>query len=460
MTKTVTAITTPIGEGGIGIIQVSGPSAFEIVNKIFKCKKINDLNSSKSNSLFYGAINDKTHQIDEVIVNIHRKCDSYTGEDLVEINCHGGIYLVKKIFDLVISNGAYGTDWSEFSKCFVGANAEKEQTALDMIQNEALQEIPNAKTKLCAKVLIDQYSGTLSYRLSELIKKTAKLESLCDENSQPNVYGEFSSVLSSISADLKYLISTAEFGLSITEPQKIVIVGKPNVGKSTLINTLLGIDRVIVHHEPGTTRDPISEFISIKGIPFNLIDTAGVRKTNHIIEQKGIEITNELTLNSNKLILLFDKSMPLENDDIDLFNFTVSVLKDSNKNISRKLMNQQLIPVLNKIDLPSRLNTQQLDNMFQQTDGLFRKSPITNISAAIGEGVAELENKIVSEFKDFINYSPGKPIIFKNRQFDLLFAAYEKIEEVICLFEKHSNINIYLTLLKETKSNLFNCLNN
>ncbi|MEK7805206.1 MAG: GTPase, partial [Planctomycetota bacterium] len=380
--KTIVSIVTPLGEGGIGKIIVSGPDALSIGNKVFQGKGIADLREAASQKLYYGHIYDKGERVDEVILNVVRQKDSFTGEDVVEINCHGGIRVVMRIYELLQTSGAEGVEWDSLLQ----QSFENDKT--DFIQKEALQELVQARTKLGVMVLLDQYAGALSGALKQgltiiegireslLAKDNENTPHLSPPsqggegkfeneivhphpNPPPSMGREFNNLPNSLplnkreSNDLPHpipfsgkesndpspdtfpslggrglggggdnwnasvstlighienLLKTAPFGIVLTSPQVLVILGKPNVGKSTLINAILGEERMLVHHEPGTTRDYVSEFISVDGIPFELVDTAGVRETSDMLEVMSIEMTQEQLRRADKVFAVFDNS--------------------------------------------------------------------------------------------------------------------------------------------------------
>lgn len=442
MPQTVAAIITPLGEGGIGVIQVSGPSAVEIVNGVFRSKNGKNIALSDNHRLFYGTIHDAGGiLIDEVIVNVwHSAADRVNDNHVVEINCHGGIYLVRKILELLFASGAVSADCTDTEHRFVGA-ATGIASPLELVRMEALCELPTARTKLAAKVLLDQYHGALSSSVAGIVDRIEALGATilnrkrCLETNrvETNIGKEIPCILTEITR----LLDTFRLGMALTRPARIVIAGKPNVGKSTLTNSILGDERVVVHHLPGTTRDPISELISINGIPFDLVDTAGIRQADDEVEEKGVAMANDLILTAQKIILVFDGSAPLESDDLNLINSICANLENSslacrnnggNGEAACHIERQRVIPVINKSDLPAILDRDILRQRLIPLDKNANGTVITEISAISGKGRDELEDRIAAWLGDYINYQPGAPVVFNDRQFGLVSAAHKQLE--------------------------------
>ncbi len=422
--ETIASISTPIGEGGIGMIQVSGPDSLRIVNTVFKGKKLKDLRNAESKRIYYGDICLNGTAIDEVIVNILGEQDSFTGEDLVEVNCHGGIRAVKKTLECIVAAGAKEVHWKEL------ANRSLTNNKIDLIQAEALLEIPKATTRLCAKVLLDQYNGALSSIVNKIIKEIEK----CDNTGKQ---------LNHINNQLREIVRTAVFGCTITSPQKLIITGKPNAGKSTLINELLKEDRSITHEEPGTTRDAVDELIPFDGIPFTIIDTAGIRETDHEVERLGVLESKKQLRAADKIIIVFDNSKSAEREDKELIEFIEKLDLHKTDN-SHKV---SIFPVINKADLPCKLNLSSLiGDTFE---------PICQISALNGDGISTLEENLISEFKEFIKYTPERPIIFTERQKEYISRALLFSEKCIQPAEETKNDS---NLLNDIKQNLLNCI--
>ena len=426
--ETIASITTPIGEGGIGVIQVSGPDSLEIVNAVFKGKRLRDLRKAESKRLYYGDIYSNGSTVDEVIVNVLRQQDSFTGEDLVEVNCHGGILAVKKTLECVVSAGAKEAHWEELASRSLSNNT------IDRIQEEALLEIPRAKTKLGVKVLLDQYNGALSSFIQTIIKLVEE----CDNNKEQ---------LYDINNQLREILATAAFGCAITSPRKLIITGKPNAGKSTLINALLKEDRLITHEEPGTTRDAIDETISIDNIPLTIIDTAGIRETDHEVEKLGVLESKKQLREADKIIIVFDSSKPAEKEDKEIIKFIDELELQKTDNTYNKI---SIFPVLNKADLPCKLD---LKSLVGETFG-----PICQVSALNGDGLSTLEETLISEFKEFTKYTPERPIVFTKRQVDYLSNALNILTQHIQVVKEKKVSNDYSNPVNKIRQNLLNCI--
>lgn len=440
--KTIASIVTPLGEGGIGKVIVSGPNSLSIVNEMFEGKGLADLREAASHKLYYGHITDKGQRIDEVILNVMKRGDSFTGEDVVEVNCHGGIRVLMRIYECLQSAGAEGVGWdSLLLQSF-------ENDKMDFIQKEALQEVIKARTKLGVKVLLDQYAGALSkaarqgLEIIERIKQSLNYKNIKvhpHPNPPPSRERESDDLPQHISASpggmgaggndqlhkngasvsalterIKQLLETAPFGIALTSPQVLVILGKPNVGKSTLINAILGEERMLVHHEPGTTRDYVSEFISVDGVPFELVDTAGVRNTSDMLESLSIEMTQEQLRRADAVVAVFDNSRPFDHEDESILRVLNSWVKTENTDDLRRKMNAHaIIPVVNKCDLPVKLDEERIESDVGQ--------PLCYISAKNREGLEDLNSRLVQEFDTA--YKPMKPILFNKRQYLLLAKA-------------------------------------
>jgi tRNA modification GTPase len=428
--ETIASITTPVGEGGIGIIQVSGPDSLEIVNAVFRGKKNKDLRNAESKRLYYGEIHLNGTAVDEVIVNVLRKEDSFTGEDLVEVNCHGGIRAVKKTLECIVFTGAKEAHWKELTnRSFINGK-------IDLIQKEALLEIPQAKTRLGVKVLLDQYNGALSSFINNLINEI--------EHGNNNI----NQSLSYIHDPLRKILETAVFGCAIASPQKLIITGKPNVGKSTLINALLREDRSIVHSEPGTTRDAVDSMFSIDGIPFTIVDTAGIRETSHVVERLGVLESKKQLKQADKIIFMLDNSRPVEREDKELMKFIAERLQTHKT--GNNLNKVTVVTVINKTDLPCKLNLSTRETkQFNST---------CQISASKGNGISELEEDLIVEFKKYTEYVPEKPIIFTRRQREYLSKALSVSEQYIHLVKEDKGPDNCSKALSDIKQNLLNCV--
>ncbi|MDP4177870.1 MAG: tRNA uridine-5-carboxymethylaminomethyl(34) synthesis GTPase MnmE [Bacillota bacterium] len=348
---TIAAVATSIGDSGISIIRVSGESALKIVSRIFKGKNNKSIDDIKTYTMRYGYIVDIKNGdiLDEVIVSFMKAPKSYTAEDVVEINCHGGIMSVNKVLNEVIKSGARIAEPGEFTKrAFLNGR-------IDLSQAEAVIDIIRSKTELGMKSALMQAEGRISKEINiirnKLLEIIAHIEATVDfpeddleEITNEKVQVELKDIISKIS----YLVETANEGKILREGLNTVIVGKPNVGKSSLLNALLMESRAIVTEVPGTTRDIIEEYINIDGIPVKIIDTAGIRKTEDIVEKIGVEKSKKKIENADLTILMIDASSELDEEDKFIIDFiknkkTVVLLNKQDKGviIDKKIFYEQ-----------------------------------------------------------------------------------------------------------------------
>ena len=377
--STIAAISTATGNGGIGIIRMSGKKSFEILNKIFTpLKREND--EIKGYSMKFGYIVDpKTNEkIDEVLVSYFISPKSYTTEDMCEINSHGGVVVEKKILELCLENGADLAEPGEFTKrAFLNGR-------IDLTQAESVIDLINSKTENEAKASINQLEGNLSKKIHQNRDKLLDIMADIEANIDYPEYdieqvtnNKISIVLEDIKKDLINLSSTFENGKILKEGVKTIILGKPNAGKSSLLNTILKEERAIVSEFAGTTRDTIEEFVNIEGIPLKLIDTAGIRKTEDKIEEIGVKRALKLSEEADLIIAIFDGSKELDNEDLEILNI---------------IKNKKSIIILNKKDIGD-IGLENNEKVKEVS------SNILKISAKTGVGIEEIYKRISEMFK-------------------------------------------------------------
>lgn len=421
---------------------MSGPDASDIVNTTFHGKGITDLREAEDKRLYYGHIFDGGQKIDEIILNVIRQRDSFTGQDIIEINCHGGIRVLKRIYECLQSAGAVGAGWDSLlvQSC--------ENDRMDFIRKEAFHEIILARTKLGAKVLLDQYAGALSGALQkglEIIEEIRQsLSGEKDDLSQKNDV-----LVSNLATLVGRLLETTSLGMALTNPQVLVILGKPNVGKSAIVNAILGEERMLVHHEPGTTRDYVTEFISVEGIPFEIVDTAGMRNTSDRLEAMGMELTIEQLRRSDKVVAVFDNSRPFDREDEGILNTLNAWLKTEEfGNFRRKGFMNAIVPVVNKCDLPAKLDRLRIESVLRQ--------PVCCISALNKDGFEDLYRRFVEELDTV--YKPMKPVVFNRRQSELLARADGFIKQKKDCFAAKNKKSEALRVIDELKGIFMVCL--
>ena len=377
---TIVAISTAPGIGGIGIIRISGDQAFNIINKIFNAKHEEKAQDIKGYSIKYGKIvNPKDGKIvDEVLVSYFKAPNSYTTEDVCEINSHGGMVVIKKILEICIENGARLAEAGEFTKrAFLNGR-------IDLTQVEAVVDIINAKTEKESKASINQLEGNLSKEIKK-IKQTI-LEVLTEIEVSID-YPEYDieevsnakalNMLEEAENELEKLSNSFENGRIIRDGINVAIIGKPNSGKSSLLNALVKEERAIVTDIEGTTRDTIEEFVSINGIPFKFIDTAGIRDTENKVEQIGIEKSKKVAKESDLIIAMFDNSKELTKEDKEILDF----VKD-----------KKAIILLNKTDLEDKdlINKEEIKKL---------GTKVLKISLASGSNLSAFYNELDKMFK-------------------------------------------------------------
>ena len=374
---TIAAISTGMTNSGIGKVRLSGSEAIDIVDKIYRSpqnkKKLKD---AKSHTIHYGYIYDGDNLIDEVLVLVMRGPNSYTKEDVVEIDCHGGVVVMKKLLETVIKYGARPAEPGEFTKrAFLNGR-------IDLSQAEAVIDVINAKNEMALAGSVRQLKGNIQKKIKEIrssiIGSVAFIEAALDdpEHIQADNFGE--ELRGKVCQDLnelEKLYASADNGRMMKEGIKTVIVGKPNAGKSSLLNILVGDERAIVTDIAGTTRDTLEEFINIHGIPLNIVDTAGIRNTSDIVEKIGVDKAKNFAEDADLIIYVVDGSTPIDENDCEI----IELIKD-----------KKVIVLINKIDL----------NIVTSADTLkaYMDKPIVEISAKEEKGIDDFENLLKEMF--------------------------------------------------------------
>ncbi|MER2063043.1 MAG: tRNA uridine-5-carboxymethylaminomethyl(34) synthesis GTPase MnmE, partial [Alkalibacterium sp.] len=376
---TIAAISTPPGEGGIGIVRISGDEALEIADRVYQAGK-KELSKQKTHTIHYGHIvNPKTEmQIDEVMVTVMRAPKTYTREDVVEINTHGGIVSVNKVLETVLHNGARLAEPGEFTKrAFLNGR-------IDLSQAEAVMDVIRAKTDKAMHMAVTQLDGNLSRLIKnlrqEILATLAQVEVNIDYPEYDDVEEMTSRLLvekaKEVKAQVEALLETAGQGKILREGLATAIIGRPNVGKSSLLNVLLKEEKAIVTEIAGTTRDVIEEYVSVKGVPLRLIDTAGIRETEDIVERIGVERSRKALSDADLVLLVFNQSEPLTEEDKLLLEATEG---------------HHRIIIMNKMDLENRLDFDELKT-YVDADSIVQTSIVTEA------GLTELEAKIAELF--------------------------------------------------------------
>lgn len=381
-TDTITAIATAMTNSGIGIIRISGEEAFSVIDKIYRSKKGDKkLSEQKSHTIHYGYICDGEKIIDEVIVLIMKAPNSYTTEDTVEIDCHGGTLVMKRILETVIKYGARPAEPGEFTKrAFLNGR-------IDLSQAESVIDVINAKNDFALESSMHQLQGKVKEKIKEIrgkvLHEIAFIESALDDPEHFSIDGygeELMKIMKEVSGEVEALLVSSENGELLKEGINTVIIGKPNAGKSSLMNVLLGRERAIVTEIAGTTRDVLEEQINLNGITLNIVDTAGIRDTEDIVEKIGVDKAKKYLLNADLIIYVVDSSTKLDENDEDI----LSMLSD-----------KKAVILLNKSDLSQVTSEEVLKGVLEEKK---IEKPVISISAKEQTGIDKLEDTIKEMF--------------------------------------------------------------
>ena len=407
---TIAAISTPPGEGAISIVRMSGEEAVSIAQKVFSGK---DLTQAKSHTINYGHIVDpKTHEeIDEVMVSLMLAPKTFTREDVVEINCHGGIVATNRILQLLLINGARLAEPGEFTKrAFLHGR-------IDLTQAESVMDLIRAKTDRSMKIALNQLDGNLSHLIDSLRKDIldvlAQVEVNIDYPEYDDVEEMTTKLLKEKAIEIKQLIEqllkTASQGKIMREGLATALVGRPNVGKSSLLNHLLHEDKAIVTDVAGTTRDVIEEYVNVSGVPLKLIDTAGIRETDDKVEKIGVERSKKAIEQSDLVLLVLNAAESLTKEDLELIRLT---------------NDKKRIIILNKTDLEEKLDRKELAKISEN-------APVYATSILKNEGVEALEEAISKLFFNGIENSQSTVMVTNARHIALLKKAQNSLDSVL-----------------------------
>ncbi|HDN3429944.1 TPA: tRNA uridine-5-carboxymethylaminomethyl(34) synthesis GTPase MnmE [Staphylococcus aureus] len=408
---TITSISTPMGEGAIGIVRLSGPQAVEIADKLYKGKHL--LNDVPSHTINYGHIIDPESKevIEEVMVSVLRAPKTFTREDIIEINCHGGILTINRVLELTMTYGARMAEPGEFTKrAFLNGR-------IDLSQAEAVMDFIRSKTDRASKVAMNQIEG----RLSDLIKK--QRQSILEILAQVEVnidYPEYDDVEDAtteflleqskeIKQEINRLLDTSAQGKIMREGLSTVIVGKPNVGKSSMLNNLIQDNKAIVTEVAGTTRDVLEEYVNVRGVPLRLVDTAGIRETEDIVEKIGVERSRKALSQADLILFVLNNNEALTQEDYTLYE----VVK-----------NEDVIVIVNKMDLEQNIDINEVKDMIGDT-------PLIQTSMLKQEGIDELEIQIRDLFFGGEVQNQDMTYVSNSRHISLLKQARQTIQDAI-----------------------------
>jgi tRNA modification GTPase len=421
---TIAAISTPMGEGAIAIVRLSGDEAFDIGAKVFRGMKGTSMKEFASHTIHYGHIIDPdTEQVvEEVMVSVMKGPKTFTREDIIEINCHGGLVSVNKVLQLVLKHGARLAEPGEFTKrAFLNGR-------IDLSQAEAVMDLIRAKTDRAMNVALNQMEGRLSKLIrklrQEILETLAHVEVNIDypeyDDVEEMTHGVLMEKSKRVRDEIDKLIQTSEQGKILREGLSTVIIGRPNVGKSSLLNSLVHENKAIVTDIPGTTRDVIEEYVNVRGVPLRLVDTAGIRETEDIVERIGVERSRQVLKEADLILLVLNYADELTHEDEQLFE---------------AVKGMDVIVIVNKTDLPQKIN---LDRVRE----LAKEHPLVTTALLEEEGIDELEEAISSLFFAGSIEAGDMTYVSNSRHIALLNQASQAINEAINSVEMGTPIDI------------------
>ena len=410
-TETIAAIATALSDSGIGIIRISGSEAIPVGDRVYRSKNgCHSLKDYGSHTIHYGFIVDGEEILDEVMVSVMRAPKTYTREDTVEINCHGGILIMRRILEAALANGARLAEPGEFTKrAFLNGR-------IDLAKAEAVMDLIRSRNDYARKASFSQLEGSVSERIrgirQEILTELAFIESALDDPEHISTEGypeKLSAKVDGLIAECRRLIESAENGRLLREGISTVIVGKPNAGKASLLNFLAGRERAIVTDIAGTTRDALEEAVSLNGISLNVIDTAGIRSTSDLVEQMGVEKAEQYAKEADLLLYMADSSVPLD---------------ESDERILKLIRGRKCIALLNKSDLATVLSEEELKEKLPQ--GV----PVVRVSVKENQGLDEF-GRVLTElfFEGKLGFNE-EVVITSMRHKEALMAARDSLLEV------------------------------
>jgi tRNA modification GTPase len=421
---TIAAISTPLGEGAIAIVRLSGPDAISIADRVFHSPNGKKLADVPTHTIHYGHLHDPQtgNVVEEVMVSVMRAPKTFTREDVVEINCHGGLVSVNRVLQLVLNSGARMAEPGEFTKrAFLNGR-------IDLSQAEAVMDLIRAKTDKAMNVALNQMEGRLSKLIRKLRQEILEVLAQVEVNIDYPEYDDVEEMTHEmllkkslyVKQEIEKLLRTSQQGKILREGLSTVIIGRPNVGKSSLLNALVHENKAIVTNIPGTTRDVIEEYVNVRGVPLRLVDTAGIRETEDIVERIGVERSRQVLKEADLILLVLNYSEELTAEDEKLFEAAKGM---------------DVIVIVNKTDLPQKINMEQVQK-------LANNYKIVTTSLLEEQGIDELEEAIASLFFEGSIESQDATYVSNSRHIALLNQALKAINDAIAGVEASMPVDI------------------